>query len=106
MTVSAAAVHSSPGRFEISKDVTSTADADTGMTITHGIPNFASDADAVENMKVDFEPLNSVSCALSAWSVGTRTATTVAIVKSTATGSGNGSAQVRVRISRRHGQFA
>ncbi len=100
MAVSAAAVHKSPGRFDTSWDVTATAAADTGTTITHGIPNIV---DANDELKITFEPLLQTPAAVSAWAVTARSSTTVTIAKGTGLGSGNASAQVRVRIERRHG---
>ena len=100
MAVSAAAVHKSPGRFDTSWDVTATADADTGTTITHGIPNIT---DANDELKVTFEPLLQAQAAISAWAVTARSPADVTIAKGTDVGSGSLSAQVRVRIERRHG---
>jgi len=100
MAVSATAVHNNPGRFDTSWDVTATADADTGTTITHGIPNIT---DANDELKVTFEPLLQALAAVSAWAVTARGPTTLTIAKGTGVGSGNANAQVRVRIERRHG---
>lgn len=99
MSASAAAVHTSPGRFTRTFTVTKTADGDSGLTFNHNIPRVKS----VEELEVVITPILQAPAALSAWAWTSTSTTQIGLTCSTAGSSGNASPQIHVVVRRRHG---
>jgi hypothetical protein len=96
MAITATAVAGAGGTGTVrSWDVEATADADTALTITHGLP-FADATEADRRMVVIFEPIAAAHF-LSEWLVTTRGATTLVITKS-ALNAGSGAAGTQTRV--------